>query len=54
MNFKPIVNFKKIYKTFSDDVGFTIKMSGTITVALLIIYLIFALILNQIGSLSML
>ena len=54
MNFKPIVNFKKVYKTFSDDVGFTIKMSGTITVALLIIYLIFALILNQIGSLSML
>ena len=54
MNFKPIVNFKKVYTTFSDDVGFTIKMSGTITVALLIIYLIFALILNQIGSLSML
>ena len=52
MNFKPIVNFKKVYKTFSDDVGFTIKMSGTITVALLIIYLIFALILNQIGSLN--
>lgn len=54
MKFKPIVNFKKVYKTFSEDVGFTIKMSGTITVALLIIYLIFALILNQIGSLNVL
>ena len=54
MNFKPIVNFKKVYKTFSEDVGFTIKMSGTITVALLIIYLTFALILNQIGSLNVL
>ena len=49
MKFTPIVNFKKVYQRFLDDVGFTIKMSGTITVALLIIYLIFALILNQIG-----
>ena len=54
MKFKPTVDFKKVYKTFVDESGFTIKMSGTITVALLIIYLIFALILNQIGSLSML
>ena len=52
--FKPFVNIKNIYKTFIDEVGFTIKMSGTITVALLIIYLIFALILNQIGSLELL
>ena len=54
MKFTPIVNFKKVYQRFLDDVGFTIKMSGTITVALLIIYLIFALILNQIGSLNVL
>ena len=52
MLFRPSVNKKQIYKTFGDEVGFTIKMSGTITVALLIIYAIFALILNQIGSLN--
>lgn len=52
MKFKIPKYIKNIYKTFTEDIGFTIKMSGTITVALLIIYLIFALILNQIGSLS--
>ena len=51
MNFKPFVKAKEIYKTFGDDIDFTIKMSGTITVALLIIYAIFALILNQISGL---
>lgn len=54
MNFKPTVNIKNIYKKALDESSFTIKMSSTITVALLIIYVIFALILNQIGSLSML
>ena len=51
MNFKPFVKAKEIYKTFGEDIDFTIKMSGTITVALLIIYAIFALILNQISGL---
>ncbi len=52
MDFKPFVKAKEIYKTFGDDIDFTIKMSGTITVALLIIYAIFALILNQIRGLT--
>lgn len=42
---------KNIYKTFIDDSYFTIKMSGTITVALLIVYAVFAFILNEIGDL---
>ena len=42
--------FKQIYKTFYNDAWYTLKCAMIINLILLGIYLIFALLLNYVGS----
>ena len=42
--------FKQIYKTFYNDAWYTLKCAMVINLILLGIYLIFALLLNYVGS----